>query len=141
MNEKSRLESRNEPMSDAEIVKKVRHWLDSKEAEIDNRWLKRVCWLAERHLAKPTFKECYGCSAPSTCERQQRCSIAAASEKPATKWVLASENLPPFMVPVITTDGKVVRPAYCTGKEPASWSAWAPRDHVTHWAHYPEPPQ
>lgn len=42
-------------MPDAEIIQSVRRWLDGgKETEIETRWLRRVCHLAERHLKRPT---------------------------------------------------------------------------------------
>lgn len=48
--------------TDLEIVQQVRRWLDSKEAEIENRYLKRVCWLAEQQIKGRTVK---ALSAPS----------------------------------------------------------------------------
>lgn len=39
-------------MTDKEIVKAVRKWLDNpKETDVEMRYIKRACWLAEQHLS------------------------------------------------------------------------------------------
>jgi len=37
-------------LTDAEIIRRVRRWLDAgnEKAEVEMRWLRRVCWLAEQ---------------------------------------------------------------------------------------------
>ena len=52
--------------TDLEIVQQVRRWIDSKEAEIDNRMLRRVCHLAEQQIRR-TVKSPVAVEPPFTC--------------------------------------------------------------------------
>lgn len=51
------MKSESQSRSDEQIVKGVRRWLDSKEAMIDNKDIRRVCYLAERWLEHAALRK------------------------------------------------------------------------------------
>lgn len=119
---------KNEPLSDAEMVGRVRRWLSStKERDIDRRWLLRACTLAERYLDKALVTP--SAERDSNPDRQVAVEVdGGVHVRTAKQWVeLARADLraPACVVqPIINNDHQWPRlTADVTGMDAIRWKA------------------
>jgi hypothetical protein len=64
---------------------------------------------------------------------------AQPTEAARSEWITVADRVPPFMHPVIASDGVQVKACYRTGD--TAWSAFSSLQAVTHWMPYPAAPR
>jgi hypothetical protein len=88
--------SRDGELSDKEMVRRVRVWLsDRKETEIDTRWIRRACALAELHLSAPSEKQTSNEPPLTSGHGSQAVGREVALPDPRTKDAAALQSQPP----------------------------------------------